>query len=76
MSGPTVQSIEELARTAADELQEINTQESLQEWRVAYLGRPRPLDGATAGPCPSWTWSSAGKPESRPTRPSKIWNNG
>ena len=39
MSGPTVQSIEELARTAADELQEINTQESLQEWRVAYLGR-------------------------------------
>ena len=39
MSGPTTQSIEELAQAAADELQEINTQESLQEWRVAVLGR-------------------------------------
>ncbi len=39
MSGPTAQSIEELARAAVDELQRINSLESLQEWRVAYLGR-------------------------------------
>ena len=39
MTGPTAQSIEELARGAVDELQNINSQESLEEWRVAYLGR-------------------------------------
>ena len=39
MSGPTTQSIEELARAAVDELQKINGLESLEEWRVAYLGR-------------------------------------
>ena len=39
MSGPTAQSIEELARGAVDELQKINSQDSLEEWRVAYLGR-------------------------------------
>ena len=39
MSGPTAQPIEELARAAVDELQEIDNLESLQEWRVAYLGR-------------------------------------
>ena len=39
MPAPTAQSIEELARAAVDELQEINNPESLQEWRVAYLGR-------------------------------------
>ena len=39
MSGPTVQSIEELAQAAVDELQQINSLESLQEWRVTYLGR-------------------------------------
>ena len=39
MSGPTVQSIEELARAAVDELQNISSLKSLEEWRVAYLGR-------------------------------------
>ena len=39
MSGPTTQSIEELAGGALDELQKINSLESLEEWRVAYLGR-------------------------------------
>ena len=39
MSAPTTQSIEELARGALEELHKINTLESLEEWRVAYLGR-------------------------------------
>jgi phenylalanyl-tRNA synthetase alpha chain len=39
VSGPTAQSIDELARGAFDELQKINSQKSLEEWRVAYLGR-------------------------------------
>ena len=39
MSRPTTQSIQELARTAVDELQKINSLKSLEDWRVAYLGR-------------------------------------
>ena len=39
MSRPTTQSIQELARTAVGELQKINSLKSLEEWRVAYLGR-------------------------------------
>ena len=75
MSGPTVQSIEELARTAADELQEINTQESLQEWRVAYLGRRGRLTVLLRGlsQLDLEQRREAGK---QANRPSKIWNNG
>ena len=39
MSRPTSQSIQELAGAAVDELQKINSLKSLDEWRVAYLGR-------------------------------------
>lgn len=39
MLGPTTESIEELAGGALDELQNIDSLESLEDWRVAYLGR-------------------------------------
>ena len=39
MSGPTAQSIDELAQGALKELQELKSLKSLEDWRVAYLGR-------------------------------------
>ena len=39
MAMPTAQSIEELTRGAVGELQEVNSLESLEAWRIAYLGR-------------------------------------
>ena len=39
MSAPTPQSIEDLTAGAVSELAALETAESLEEWRVAYLGR-------------------------------------
>ena len=39
MTGPTSQSIDELVQTALGELQDIDDPESLDQWRVSYLGR-------------------------------------
>ena len=39
MAIPTLQSIEELTREAVGELQEADSLESLEAWRIAYLGR-------------------------------------
>jgi phenylalanyl-tRNA synthetase alpha chain len=36
---PTPESIEELSRGAVGELQQVQNLESLEEWRIAYLGR-------------------------------------
>ncbi len=39
MTQPTAQSIDQLANTAAAELDALETLESVEQWRVAYLGR-------------------------------------
>ena len=39
VTGPTSQSIDELVQTALGELQGIDDPESLDQWRVSYLGR-------------------------------------
>ena len=39
MGKPTPESIEELSRGAVGELQQVQNLESLEEWRIAYLGR-------------------------------------
>ena len=39
MTGATAQSIDELVQLALGELKDIDNSESLDQWRVAYLGR-------------------------------------
>ena len=49
MTVPTTQSIEELTREAVGKLRELDTLDSLEEWRVFYLGRRSQLTGLLRG---------------------------